>query len=108
MRTIRYEYQNNISHGAICNEKYPAFARFRHISPALVQTPLPRRAAMAETAKARQERSTMHSFAAWDPECTVCGDYEDNHPPQQMLDHYTDFQGHLTQLGYDTNWYINR
>ncbi|TMP89248.1 MAG: hypothetical protein E6L08_15155, partial [Verrucomicrobia bacterium] len=27
--------------------------------------------------------------------------------PQQFLQSYTDFQGHTTQVGYDSNWYVN-
>src|SRR5437016_11959350 len=27
--------------------------------------------------------------------------------PSQFLQSYTDFQGHTTQLGYDSNWYVN-
>ena len=38
---------------------------------------------------------------------TVCDDYENNIPPQQMLQNYTDFQDHTTHLGYDANWYVN-
>ena len=27
--------------------------------------------------------------------------------PSKCCDHYTDFQNHITYLGYDTNWYVN-
>ena len=38
---------------------------------------------------------------------SVCDDYENNSPPTQMLESYTDFQGNRTQIGYDANWYVN-
>jgi RHS repeat-associated protein len=104
MRTIRYEYENGGPHGAIINEKYPDVGVVSAISP---------RAGAGDTfTETRGDGPTRsftytHMFHCHASECGPCDDVENNNPPQQMLTSYTDFQGHTTQLGYDSNWYIN-
>ena len=113
MRTIRYEYQNHTPHGAIINEKYPDVGPVSAMSPAPTFGP-PTLDTFTETRGDGPKRTFTytHLRQCQASDCGVCDDYENNHPPQQMLDHYTDFytpgsQGHTTQLGYNENWYIN-
>ncbi len=112
MRTIRYEYQNDTPHGAIINEKYPDVGAVSAMSPPPTFGP-PTVDAFTETRGDGPTRSFYytHLSRCQGTECGPCDDYENNHPPQQMLDHYTDFQNNppnVTQLHYDPNWYIDR
>ena len=108
MRTIRYEYQNNTPHGAIINEKYPGVGAVSAMSPPPTFGP-PTVDAFTETRGDGPTRSFYytHLRRCQGTECAPCDDYENNVPPQQMLDHYSDFQNKLTQLHYDPNWYID-
>jgi len=103
MRTIRYEYQNDGPHGAIINEKNPGIGAVSAITPAGNID------VFTETRGDGPTRSFTytHMSHCQGTECGPCDDVENNNPPQQMLDHYTDFQGQVTYLGYDANWYIN-
>jgi len=109
MRTIRYEYQNGGPHGAIINEKYPGVDAVSAIAPGVPFTGSVD--SLTETRGDSPTRTFTYTHfgdnVCAPGESCVCDDYENNNPPQQMLDHYTDFQGHTTQLGYDSNWYIN-
>jgi RHS repeat-associated protein len=113
MRTIRYEYQNNTPHGGIINEKCPGPGAVSAIYPPPTFGP-PTLDSFTETRGdgpsgqgPTRTFTYTHLRRCQGTECGGCDDYEDNYPPQQMLDHYTDFQGKLTQLSYDSNWYIN-
>ncbi len=108
MRTIRYEYQNHYPHGFIWNEKYPGVGAVSTISPTGPDTFTETRGDGPNGQGPTRTFTYTHMLrCAGNPECTICWDYENSDPPQQMLDHYTDFQGQRTQLGYDGNWYIN-
>lgn len=101
MRTIWYVYQNSGPHGAIINEKYPGIGAVSAIAGSIDT--------FTETRGDGPTRSFTytHMNHCQGPECRPCDDVQNNNPPQQMLDHYTDFQGHTTYLGYDSHWYIN-
>ena len=107
MRTIRYEYQNHYPHGFIWNEEIGGGA-VSTISPTGPDTftetrgdgsngPRPDKDVHLYAYASLHRQSRVHNLLG----------LRDSNPPQQMLDHYTDFQGHSTQLGYDGNWYIS-
>ena len=106
MRTVSYDYQNDGPHGAITAEKYPNVGAVSSILPGehtgagnLPET-------FTETRGDGPSRSFTYTPFHHYTE-TVCDDYENNIPPQQMLQNYTDFQGHTTWIGYDhVTWYI--
>jgi RHS repeat-associated protein len=107
MRTIRYEYDNGGPHGAIINEKCPNVGAVSAIAPRIGDT-------FTETRGDGATRSFTytHMMHCHGDECTPCDDYENNdaypyRAPQQMLDHYTDFQDRTTQLHYNSHWYID-
>jgi RHS repeat-associated protein len=102
MRTIHYEYDNAGAHGAIINEKCPNVGVVSAITPNIGDT-------FMETRGDGPTRSFTYTHLGHchGNECAPCDDYDINNPPQQMLDHYTDFEGHTTQLHYDSNWYID-
>jgi YD repeat-containing protein len=115
MRTIWYVYQNNGPHGAILNEKYPGIGAVSVIAPGIPVTgghpgdySMP--TVFTETRGDGPTRTFTYTELTWhvdnDPP-GPCPDITSSGPPQQMLDHYTDFQGHTTYLGYNSNWYIN-
>ena len=103
MRTIRYEYESAGAHGAIINEKCPNVGIVSAITPGIGYN-------FTETRGDGPTRSFTYTQLGQchGNECTPCDDYENNNPPQQMLDHYTDFWGHGTQLHYNSNWYIDQ
>ena len=104
MRTIFYDYQNGGPHGAITDETYPGVGAVSAIAPG---------AGVGDTFTETRGDGPARSFTythmmhCQGNECGQCDDYENNDPPQQMLDHYTDFQTHTTYLGYDANWYVS-
>jgi hypothetical protein len=102
MRTIRYEYETG-SHGRIINEKYPNVRAVSAITPGAGDS-------FTETRGDGQTRSFTYSHlmhCVGDDCDDPCAAYGESEPHNRMLDHYTDFQGHTTQLGYDqTTWYI--
>ncbi len=122
MRQIFYEYDNGGQHGTIQKE------RKNNASGPLVSRiepdPLPPGTGgwmpyqFTETRGDDQTRTfTYTQFKIYpqrpDPqEFDPCLDVDSNvdHglPPQQMLDHYTDFKGKTTQLRYNANWYVDR
>jgi RHS repeat-associated protein len=114
MRSIRYEYQNSGPHGAIINEKSPNVAgAVSAPTPGAVFGP-PSIDTFTETRGDGPTRTFTYTHLSHcqAPDCVPCDDYENNdawpyRAPQQMLDHYTDFQGHTTQLAYNNKWYIN-
>ena len=98
MRTVRYEYQNNTPHGVIINEKCPDIGPVSAISPAPTFSP-PTLDTFTETRGdgpgghgPTRTFTYTHLSHCQGTECGPCDDYENNNPPQQMLDHYTDFQ----------------
>ena len=100
MRTIRYEYGG--AHGAINNEKCPNVGALSAITPM-----------NGATTEIRGDGPTRsftytHMMHCHNNECGPCDDYENSNPPQQMLESYTDFQGHTTQLHYNSDWYIDQ
>jgi RHS repeat-associated protein len=109
MRTIRYEYQNGGPHGVIINEKNPGVGAVSAIAPGV---PTGGRGTVDSFTETRGDGPTRtfnytHIAHCQGTECGPCDDYGTNGPNQQMLLNYTDFQGHTTTLGYDTNWYVN-
>jgi RHS repeat-associated protein len=113
MRRIRYDYQNLGPHGAITAEKYPGVSpAVSTISPGAVFG-APTIDTFTETRGDGPTRSFYytHLSRCQNPECSPCDDYDYNlrngRPPQQMLDHYTDFDGNIIQLHYDRHWYID-
>ncbi len=112
MRTIFYDYQSSGPHGAIIDEKYPGIGAVSTIAPGVPST------GYLDTFTETRGDGPTRSFTYTDMmhcqgnECTTCADYENNdawpyRAPQQMLDHYTDFQEHITYLAYDSHWYVN-
>ena len=109
MRTIRYEYENHGAHGAIINEKCPNVGAVSAITPT--------GDTFTESRGDGPTRSFTYTHLGHAPcppneACGPCDDYDfnDAYPtraPQQMLDHYSDFQGHTTQLHYNLKWYID-
>jgi RHS repeat-associated protein len=103
MRTIRYEYQNAYPHGSIANEKYPGVGAVSAVSPTGPDT-------FTETRGDGPTRSFTytHLVHCVGDDCDgPCAAYGESEPHNQMLDHYTDFKGRTTYLGYDPNtWYI--
>jgi RHS repeat-associated protein len=109
MRTIRYEYQNDGPHGAIINEKYPGIGAVSAIAPGVSTGGAGTIDTFTETRGDGPTRSFTYTHIHYcqGNECGPCDNYSTNGPDQQMLLSYTDFQGHTTILGYDSNWYIN-
>jgi RHS repeat-associated protein len=115
MRQINYQYEtlntpSSAPHGAIRSEKYNATTVSR-IDPALPST-MVRTNPLHEFTETRGDGATRTFtytpfIRVQDPQAGPCDDVQNNNPPHQMLDHYTDFQGHTTTLGYDSHWYIN-
>jgi YD repeat-containing protein len=116
MRTIWYQYQAAGPHGVIINEKYPGIGAVSAIAPGVPVTgghagdySMP--TVFTETRGDGPSRTFTYTDFTWhvgqDDPPSPCPDITSSGPPQQMLDHYTDFQGHTTYLGYDSNWYIN-
>jgi len=116
MRSIIYEYQGHGPHGAIINEKSPNVVdAVSAIAPGVTFSP-PSLDTFTETRGDGPTRTFTYTHLGRAPcapgESCVCEDYAFNdawpdRAPQQMLDHYTDFQGHTTQLAYNNKWYIN-
>src|SRR5262249_42396889 len=112
MRTIFYDYQNGGPHGAIIDEKYPGVGAVSSIAPGV-----PSSGYLDSFTETRGDGPTRsftytHMMHCEGPECGPCDDYENNQAwpdraPQQMLDHYTDFDGNTTYLAYDSNWFVN-
>jgi RHS repeat-associated protein len=116
MRQINYQYEtldtpNSAPHGAIRGENYNANTTVSRIDPALPSITVrtnPLRTFTETRADGPIRTFTYTPFIrVQDPEAGPCDDVQNNNPPHQMLDHYTDFRGHTTMLGYDSNWYIN-
>jgi RHS repeat-associated protein len=119
MRDIAYEYQNLGPHGAIRKEYKPNGPLVSKVEPDLplgVNGQLPNE--FTETRGDGPQRAFhytdfSHTFCPPQEPCSPCEDYYNNNQwpdraPQQMLNWYTDFQGHSTQLHYDANWYIDK
>jgi YD repeat-containing protein len=118
MRQIAYEYQNLGPHGAITKEYKPNGPLVSKIEPDL---PLHPTAGWLSTefTETRGDGPTrtftytqfkiydQHGPDPPDPCLDVTSNVGEGRPPQQMLDHYTDFHGNTTRLGYDSHWYIN-
>jgi len=109
MRTIWYDYQNNGPHGAIVDEWCPGIGAVSAISPAVPATD-----GTVDTFTETRGDGPSRSFTYthFDP-CTgddcdgACAAYGESTPHNRMLDHYTDFRGNTTWLGYDqTTWYV--
>jgi len=112
MRTIFYDYQGGGPHGAIIDEKYPSVGAVSSIFPGVPTGGTGTVDTFTETRGDGPTRTFnyTHIDHCHGNECGQCDDYWNNDPPQQMLESYTDFQGHLTRLGYDErygHWYIN-
>ena len=110
MRTVSYDYQNDGPHGAITAEKYPNVGAVSSILPGL-NSPCRCRFNLPETFTETRGDGPSRSFTytPFQPlhRDRLPDDYENNIPPQQMLQNYTDFQGHTTWIGYDhVTWYI--
>jgi YD repeat-containing protein len=120
MRHICYDYQDNGPHGAIIAERYslngstdgPRVSKIDPPAPSpLVQSPdFP--TTFTESRGDGPTRSFTYTPLrlgrpnGGDPEtCPIVT----GPAPQQFLKSYTDFKtpGNSTQLGYDTNWYVN-
>ena len=103
MRTIRYVYENGGAHGAILSETCPNVGIVSSITPGIGDN-------FTETRGDGPTRSFSYTHVrhCHGNECTPCDDYENSNPPQQMLDHYTDFRGQTIQLHYNPNWYIDQ
>lgn len=110
MRAVVYVYQGSGPHGAILAENCPGIGPVSAISPGIPTGGNGSQDTFTETrgdGPSRTFNYTHLRHCTNNPECGVCDDYSDNDPPQQMLQDYTDFQGHTIQLGYDANWYVN-
>src|SRR5262249_22403821 len=109
MRTIFYDYQNGGPHGAIIDETYPGVGSVSAIAPGAPVGGAGSTDTFTETRGDSPSRSFnyTHIHNCQGLECGPCDNYGTNGPDQQMLLNYTDFQGHTTYLGYDTNWYVN-
>ena len=86
MRTIRYEYQNHYPAWLHLERRnLPAVARFRQ-SALLAQTPLPRRAAMAQTGQGPTRTFTYTHMLRCTRQSRVHNllGLRDSNPPQQM------------------------
>jgi RHS repeat-associated protein len=115
MRTIWYQYQGDGPHGVIINEKYPGIGAVSATTPGVPVTgghpgdySMP--TVFTETRGDGPTRTFTYTAFTWHVDTDPpgpCPDITSSGPPQQMLDHYTDFQGNTTTLGYDANWYIN-
>jgi hypothetical protein len=116
MRQIAYEYDGG-PHGTIHSEKYS------DNGPAVtaIASPIPLYLAVGsysmpveftETRGDQQPRKfhytpLQYRRCAPGDNCTPCDATSDNIPQHQMLQWYTDFQGHRTSLGYDPiSWYV--
>jgi RHS repeat-associated protein len=121
MRRIAYVYQDQGPHGAILKEKYwdgvagneangPTVSRIDPPAPSPTMTDPNFDTTYTEYRGDGPTRTFtytslhLHRFnedtcPTWNPNLDPA--------PQQFLRNYTDFQGHTTYLGYDTNWYIN-
>jgi RHS repeat-associated protein len=112
MRTIWYDYQNHGPHGAILDETCPGVGAISAIAPGVPATD----GTVDTFTESRGDGPTRSfTYTHFDP-CTgddcngVCAAYGESEPHNRLLDHYTDFQGNITQLGYDErpdHWYIN-
>jgi hypothetical protein len=119
MRRIAYEYQQGGPHGAILREKYwdgvagheangPTVSRINPPAP----SPLLQGVTFPTTYTETRGDSPTRTFnytplsVGRPPNEDVCPSVS-GPAPQQFLLSYTDFQGHTTYLGYDTNWYVN-
>jgi uncharacterized protein (TIGR02594 family) len=118
MRQIAYEYQSLGPHGAITKEYKPNGPLVSKIEPDLPLHPTGGwlSTEFTETRGDGPPRTfTYTQFKIYDqhppdppdPCLDANNNVTEGRPPQQLLDHFTDFQGHTTQLGYDSNWYIN-
>jgi RHS repeat-associated protein len=103
MNTIWYEYLNSAAHGVIVNEKNPGIGAISSISgtPGFGVTFTETRIDTWTRSFTYTSISRCHGI-----ECTICDD-EGPAGHQQMLLSYTDFNNNRTQLGYDTNWFVN-
>ncbi len=98
MRTIFYDYQNSGPHGAIIDEKYPGIGVVSSIDPVL-----PTEHGTIDTfTETRGDGPTRtiaytHLVPCIGDDCDgACAAYGESEPHNQMLDHYTDFQGQTT------------
>jgi RHS repeat-associated protein len=109
MRSIRYEYQGAGPHGVIIDEKCPGVGAVSAIAPGVPTGGAGSIDTFTETRGDGPTRTFTYTHLSHctAQDCSPCDDYLNNNPPQQMLTNYTDFQGHTTILGYDSNWYIN-
>ena len=121
MRNICYEYQDQGPHGAIIAERYSLNGTTNGVQVSKIDPPAPSpivtdpnfETTYTETRGdgnvARTFTYTPLHITRFEGD-TTCGTWiprEDNPAPQQFLQNYTDFQGHLTYLDYDVNWYVN-
>ncbi len=120
MRRVAYDYQNQGPHGAILKERYSPSDGVKGLMVSSIDPPAPSPIApdpdfettYTETRGDSPTRTftytTLHlhrSFSEPDP-CPTWRPALDP-APQQFLLSYTDFQNHITRLGYDANWYVN-
>ena len=120
MRNIYYQYQDNGAHGVTTTENYwDGISGHESNGPMVSKTlPLPPSPLINEVnfdtsyteyrgdGPTRQFNYTGLHLGRVDGE--TCPTWNPNvGPPSQFLLNYTDFQGHTTYLGYNTNWYVN-
>ena len=118
MRRIAYDYQGNGPHGAITAERYSASDGNKGLTvssiPGNLPSPLsggPVFQMPTNFTETRGDGPTRTFNYTWlhvhrDPENGACPTLAGPAPSQFLLN-YTDFRGHTTQVGYDSNWYVN-
>jgi RHS repeat-associated protein len=119
MRHICYEYQVSGPHGAIIAERYslngstngPRVSRIDPPAPSPIVNDPNFETTYTETRGDGNVTRTFNytSLHIRRSDGEVCPTWFANldPAPQQFLLNYTDFHGHTTYLGYDTNWYVN-
>ena len=117
MRRIAYEYQGG-PHGAILKERYSPSDGAKGAMVSQIDPPAPSPIIydpnFDTTYTEYRGDGPTRRFVYTDLHLTRSHTEPDGCPlgfsgpaPQQFLLNYTDFQGHTTYLGYDTNWYVN-
>ena len=113
MRQLAYDYQSGGPHGAITAERLSAngylVSRITPGATLCTSYNCSMETDFTETRGDEPSRTFTYTNLNYhsNPLEPGCPEVWDPQPPSQFLRSYTDFQGHRTWLGYDSNWYVN-